>query len=66
MERLLYTNLLNPGLKYINSQGLVAEGIRRQPCNRKIVGWIPVYGRCATLFSKEFDLTMLTIVHAST
>jgi len=45
---------------------LVAEWIRRQPCNRKIVDLIPVYGRFATPFSKEFNLAMLTTVHAST
>jgi len=47
---------------YQRSQGLVAERIRRQPCNRKIAGSIPVYGRYATPFRKEFTLTMLAMV----
>jgi len=48
----------------LTGQGLVAEWIRRQPSNRKIAGSIPVYGRFDTPFSEEFNLTMLTIVHA--
>jgi len=42
-------------------QGLVAERIWRQPCNCKIAGLIPVHGHFATTFSKEFNLTMLTM-----
>jgi len=53
-------------IRPMTTMQLVAEWIRRQPCNRKIVGSIPVYGRFATPFSKEFNLTMLKIVHAST
>jgi len=45
---------------------VVAQWIRREPCKRKIVGSIPVYVRFATRFSKEFNLTMLTKVQAST
>jgi len=37
-----------------------------QACNRKIVGSIPVYGRFATPFSKELNLTMLTMVALAT
>jgi len=50
----------------MENQGLVTERIRRQPCNRKIAGSIPVYGRFATSFSKEFNLTMQTMVPLAT
>jgi len=41
-------------------------GYMREPCNRKISGSIPVYGRFATPFSKEFNLTTLTMVALAT
>jgi len=48
------------------SRGLVAERIRRLPCNRKIACSIPVCGLFAVPFSKEFNLIMLTMVALAT
>jgi len=52
--------------RHAGCQGIVAERIRRLRCNREIVGSIPVYGRFVTPFSKEFNLTMLTMVALAT
>jgi len=56
-------NLNEHELIVSTSQGLAAEWIALQS---EDCGSIPVYGRFDNLFSKEFNLTMLTIVYAST
>jgi len=47
-------------------RGLITERIKHRPCNRKIAGSIPVSGHSATPFTKEFNLTMLTMVALAT
>jgi len=56
--------IVNKEMSIIVWQGSVAESIR--PCNRTIASSIPVYGRFATPFSKEFYLTILTMVTLAT
>jgi len=43
------------------SQDLVVVRIRSRACNRKIAGSISVRGHFVTLFSKKFNLAMLTM-----
>jgi len=47
-------------------KSLVAERIRCLPCNGKIASSISVRGHFATPFSKQFNLTMLTMFALAT